>query len=82
MYTIELARMRFERILGAIPEWTELTQLLSASDADAPKSSIMASAFSAALEFAKDGRLELRQLAPFEPIFVKARQRTDERDEK
>ncbi len=80
VYSIELARIRLERILGSIPEWSELRTLTVATDVDAPESSIIASAFNAALEFARDGRLEVRQLAHFEPIYVRTRQEKDKRD--
>ncbi len=80
VYSIEMARLRLERILGAIPDWSELRTLTEASDVDAPEASIVASAFNAALEFAREGRLELRQLGHFEPIYVRTRQETDKRD--
>ena len=66
-----MARLRLERILGAIPEWTELGSLTTVRDVDAPATSIIASAFNAALEFAKDGRIDLRQMAHFEPIYIR-----------
>lgn len=81
VYSIEMARMRLSRILGAIPDWTELRSLAPMKDIDAPASSVIASAFNAALEFAKNGRIELRQMAAFEPIYIRARQKTDEEDE-
>ena len=34
----------------------------------------------AALEFAKDGRIDMRQLGAFEPIFIKSRAGDDERN--
>lgn len=74
VYSVEMARLRLERILGSIPEWTELRAVAQAHDVDAPESSVVASAFNAALEFAKDGRIDLRQLGTFEPIYIKARQ--------
>ena len=80
VFSIEAARQRLERMLGAIPEWTALSKLASMGDVDAPASSVTASAFIAALEFAKDGRVDLRQLGAFEPIYIKSRQNTDERD--
>ena len=80
VYSIELARLRLERILGSIPDWSELRTLTNASDVDAPEASVVASAFNAALEFARDGRLELRQLGHFEPIYVRTRQETSERE--
>ena len=81
VYSIEMARLRLARILGAIPEWTELRSLAPARDIDAPPASVVASAFNAALEFAKNGRIEMRQLGAFEPIYIRARQETDEKDE-
>lgn len=78
VFSIEAARMRFERILGSIPEWTELRALSRNTEVDAPEVSVLASSFNAALEFAKAGRIELRQLGSFEPIYIKARQFTDE----
>jgi len=80
VFSIELARQRLERILGAVPEWTELRAMTNARDVDAPEASIVASAFNAALEFAKDGRLELRQLGHFKPIYIRSRQDTDKED--
>jgi segregation and condensation protein A len=81
VYSIEMARLRLGRILGAIPDWTELTVLAPMKEVDAPGASVLASAFNAALEFAKDGRIDLRQLGAFEPIFLRARQNGDERNE-
>lgn len=73
VFSIEMARLRLERILGSIPEWTELRTLVRAEDIEAPETSIVASAFNAALEFAKDGRIDMRQLGAFEPIYIKVR---------
>ena len=75
VYTIEEARARIARLLGAIPDWTPLTSLAPAREIDAPVSSVVASAFNAALEFAKNGAMEIRQLAHFDTIYV--RQRAD-----
>jgi segregation and condensation protein A len=73
VYTIEEARARIARLLGAIPDWTLLTSLAPMREIDAPASSVVASAFNAALEFAKDGAMEIRQLAHFDPIYVRRR---------
>lgn len=70
---IEEARLRLARILGEIPDWIELTSLSKFDDVDAPSASVIASAFNAALEFAKDGRIDLRQLGSFEPIYIRGR---------
>ena len=79
VYSIEMARVRLERILGSIPDWSELRALAPLQDVDAPEASVLASAFNAALEFAKDGRIDLRQLAPFDPIFIRARKKSEQR---
>lgn len=81
VYSIEMARLRLERILGAIPEWTELGSLTTVRDVDAPATSIIASAFNAALEFAKDGRIDLRQMAHFEPIYIRQKQQSSSKQE-
>jgi len=73
VYSIEAARHRLERILGSIPEWTELRSLSKDADVDVPEVSILASSFNAALEFAKAGRIDLKQLGAFEPIYIKSR---------
>ncbi|MEE2691963.1 MAG: ScpA family protein [Pseudomonadota bacterium] len=74
VFSIEEARARLERILGAIPEWTELRTLVPPRELDAPAASVTASAFNAALEFAKNGLLDIRQLRHFEPIYVRRRE--------
>ena len=73
VYTIEMARIRLERMLGEIGDWTELTRFAPIKEVDAPAASVIASAFNAALEFAKAGSIDLRQLGSFEPIYIKAR---------
>lgn len=81
VYSVEAARQRLERILGSIPEWTELRSLARGADVDAPEVSVIASSFNAALEFAKAGRIDLRQLGTFEPIFIKSRTGRDDEGE-
>ncbi|MGV6802480.1 MAG: segregation and condensation protein A [bacterium] len=71
---IEEARARLERMLGSIPDWSELSHF-APSDVDAPRRSILASAFNAALEFAKDGRLDIRQSGAFQPLFIRQAQK-------
>lgn len=80
VFSIEEARARIERMLGAIPDWIELRKLAPMEEGDAPAASVLASAFSAALEFAKAGRIDLRQLGAFEPIYIRQRQSEDERN--
>jgi len=60
--SIERARMRLERMLGKLNDWERLDALL-ASEIKSPEKrrTTIASGFSAALEFARDGRIELQQ---------------------
>ncbi len=73
VFSIEEARARLQRILGMIPEWTEFATITAPAGVDAPASSVVASSFNAALEFAKNGSIEIRQLGAFEPIYVRQR---------
>lgn len=77
VFSIEDARARLQRILGSIPDWTELSKVSPAKGIDAPAASVFASSFNAALEFAKNGVLEIRQLAHFEPIYIRQRRDAD-----
>lgn len=69
---IEQARERLERMLGAIPDWSGLAQMLPFDWSGGPRRrSAMASMFMAVLEAARDGRVELRQLAPFDELYIR-----------
>lgn len=69
---IEEARSRLERALGKIPEWRGLRKLVPSEwMSSVRRNSAIASTLLACLECARDGRLELRQMAPFEEIYVK-----------
>jgi segregation and condensation protein A len=71
---IEEARERMERFLGKIPQWSLLTRFLPLEWSAGPRRrTALASTFSATLELARDGRLEIRQMAPFGEIFLKDR---------
>ncbi len=69
---IEEARARLERMLGAIHDWSALDTLLPQEwQGGQRRRTAMASTLLAALELARDGKVELQQLAPFAPIFVR-----------
>jgi segregation and condensation protein A len=71
---IEEARERLERMLGRIPDWSALTRLLPLDwQGGARRRSALASTLLACLELARDGRVEIRQLKPFDEIYVKDR---------
>jgi segregation and condensation protein A len=71
---IEEARERLERMLGRIPDWSSLAKLLPFEWSWGQRHrSALASTLLACLELARDGRVEIRQLAPFEEIYVRDR---------
>lgn len=71
---IEEARERIERLLGKIPDWSALSRLLPIDwSGGLRRRSALASTLLACLELARDGRVELRQLRPFDEIYVKDR---------
>jgi segregation and condensation protein A len=74
IYLIEDARMRLERTLGHIPDWSVLSRFLPPEWSFGPRRrTAVASTFSAALELARDGKIEIRQMTPYGAIFVKDR---------
>jgi segregation and condensation protein A len=69
---IEEARERLERMLGRISDWSALTRLLPLEwQGEGRRRSAMASTLLACLEMARDGKVELQQMAPFAEIFVR-----------
>jgi segregation and condensation protein A len=70
------------RLLGALPKdqnWRDLAAVLPSNEAfpePPPRRSVLASAFAAGLELAKEGRAELRQGKLFAPIYVRRSERT------
>jgi segregation and condensation protein A len=74
IYLIEEARARIESMLGQMPSWSLITKFLPPSwGLGARRRTALASTFSAALELARDGKVEIRQMAPFGEIFLKDR---------
>ena len=69
---LDEAILRVERMLGMAIEWTRIEAFVPASLDVAYARSALASSFVAALELARQGRLELAQDAPFAPLEVRA----------
>lgn len=74
LYSVEDALRRLENLLGRMPDWSVLSSYLPQFQGDPLKmKSAVASTFIAALELAKQGRLQLRQDGgAYSPIYVKA----------
>jgi segregation and condensation protein A len=74
IFLIEEARERFGRMLGRIPDWSLLSRFLPPDwNMGQRRRTALASHFLACLELARDGRIAIRQLAPFGEIFVRDR---------
>jgi segregation and condensation protein A len=71
---IEEARQRLERMLGRIGNWNSLASILPPEwSFGLRRKSALASTLLACLELARDGRIEIRQLRPFDEVYVKDR---------
>ena len=65
---------RLERLIGVNIDWTDLARFLPGAGDDAGYDrSVLASTFVAALELARQGRIDLSQGAAFAPLLVRAR---------
>jgi segregation and condensation protein A len=71
---IEEARARLERMLGRIADWSGLERLLPFEwSGGLRRRSALASTLLACLELARDGKIEIRQMAPFEEVYIRDR---------
>jgi segregation and condensation protein A len=76
VWSIKDARLRLESLVGKSGgEWVQLERVL-AQFLPVPEvgKTAMASSFGATLEMAREGLIEIRQAAPFAPLFVRRRQ--------
>lgn len=73
-WSIKEARDRLERILGISLQWFPIDRFLEEFLAltDLHKT-VLASTFSATLEMAREGEVELKQAAPFAPLYLRRR---------
>jgi segregation and condensation protein A len=69
--TLEAALERISALIGARIDWSTIESFLP-DGSDRLRKSALASSFLAALELAKQGRVELRQQSPFAPLYVRA----------
>jgi segregation and condensation protein A len=70
--TLEDALARVGRLVGARLDWTRLESFLPPLASPRLRRSALASSFLAALELARQGKVALRQDAPFAPLELKA----------
>jgi segregation and condensation protein A len=70
--TLDEALLRIERLIGVRLEWASLESFLPETQDPAFRKSALASSFVATLELARLGKVELDQLAPFSPLYIRA----------
>jgi segregation and condensation protein A len=81
-FAIEDARHRLEKMLGVMIDWSTIDMLVPQEfSTGRPRRTGIASTLSASLEMARDGLVELRQMAPFAPLYVRARTAQDSEQE-
>lgn len=75
VYPLDDARDRLRRLLPELKAWTPLGSVAPPTRAAGPSgASCMASTLSAGLELVKEGRLEARQLAAFDEVYLRRRE--------
>ncbi|MBC9032346.1 segregation/condensation protein A [Sphingomonas sp. JC676] len=70
--TLEEAIDRVSTLLGTRIEWSTIESFLPEGASGTYRKSALASSFVAALELARQGRLEIRQKSAFAPLYLKA----------
>ena len=71
-WTIQEARSVLERLIGVMDEWNSLDAwLVDYLVEPSMRRSVIASSFTASLELAREGSIELRQDAAFDPIYMR-----------
>ena len=74
VFSLQDARDRLMRLLGGTSHWATLDSYLLEYLADPDmRATARASALSASLELVREGEIELRQSAPFAPLYVRRR---------
>lgn len=73
MYSLEDGIRHLSQFIGKVPEWQDLMGFLPEELRDGVfRRSAVAATFSATLELARSGRLELRQDRPFGPLYLRS----------
>lgn len=74
VWSLKDARGRIERLLGVDCSWAPINALIiQALDDPSLRRTAAASTFGASLEMAREGEVELRQRAAFEPLYMRRR---------
>ncbi|WP_413573799.1 segregation and condensation protein A [Brucella sp. H1_1004] len=82
VWSLKEARSALVRLMGISEDWISLDRfLINYALTPQERASALASSFAASLELVREGKLELRQNAPFEPIYMRAQAGMNELDE-
>jgi segregation and condensation protein A len=74
VWSLAEAREALERLIGKAADWSRLDEFLMTYVVEASMvPTVLASSFAATLELAREGRIELHQLRPFAPLFLRQR---------
>ncbi len=74
VWSLKDAHAALGRLIGRIPDWTPMAELLSPYFASPEiRRSVAASSFGASLELVRAGTVELRQTEAFAPIYIRDR---------
>lgn len=75
VWSIKDARVRLEKLVGGVADWTQLDLFLE-QYLPAPElgKTVIASSFGATLEMAREGLVEIYQSEPFAPIYMRRRE--------
>ena len=81
-WSIKEARDAIERLVGSMDDWGTfdhwLERYLSTKET---RRTVRASSFTASLELARDGRIEMRQEQAFRPIYLRRRAQNENTQE-
>ncbi len=74
VWSLKHARQILTRLIGDVRDWTALDQFLIAFIPDpSERATAIASSFAASLELVREGQLEVRQEAAFQPIYLRTK---------
>ncbi|OYR09107.1 scpA/B family protein [Brucella grignonensis] len=82
VWSLKEARSALVRLMGSSGDWVALDHfLINYALTPQERASALASSFAASLELVREGKLEVRQNAPFEPIYMRVAGGLSELDE-
>lgn len=82
VWSLREARVALVRLMGVSGDWVSLDRfLIDYTLSPRERASALASSFAASLELVREGKLEVRQNAPFAPIYMRASGELNELDE-